>query len=397
MGAADVVGLDLQARDRVGPGGLGEDEVVVFLIGIGALGVLLDADHPFPDDPRLILEAGLVEKVTPGMRRLVVLPGEVGEVLPPRGEHDAVDLGSRPFPGQRDLLVDLRQPRPEAADRPLQRGVGTDQGPFPAEVPGGVVPVLDVDEPQFRPAPDEDFHGPDVQARRIAALAPGGLADEGRLGPLFEHDERVVHVHRPRAGERDEAEQRGLHLDPLGHIEQRPARPEGRMQGREGVGTGRDGVGEEVAFEQFRVLLDRRGQVEEHRPAELAGVGLPGDVRVDLLDPRRVVAAERLPERFQGRLLFGSGLDARRRREGMRLERPDIGAPPLLIFRSRPGERLEEAERLPPALDEPGWLLASLEESVEGRLGETARRGRCDCGCATHYGVALLYIFRVNV
>ena len=63
VGAADVVGLDLQAGDRVGAGGVREHQVVVLLVGVGALGVLLDPDHPLPDDPRLVLEARLVEQV----------------------------------------------------------------------------------------------------------------------------------------------------------------------------------------------------------------------------------------------------------------------------------------------------------------------------------------------
>ena len=63
---------------------LGEDQVVVLLIGVGALGVFLDADHSLPDDPRMVLQAPLVEQVAGGVGGLVVLPGEVGEVLPAR-------------------------------------------------------------------------------------------------------------------------------------------------------------------------------------------------------------------------------------------------------------------------------------------------------------------------
>ena len=93
----------------------------------------------------------------------VVLPGEVGQMLAAGGEHDAVDLGLGPLPGQRDLLVDLGQTRAQAADGPLQRGVAADDGPLAAEVPGGVVPVLDVDQPELRSLRQEDLERPDVQ------------------------------------------------------------------------------------------------------------------------------------------------------------------------------------------------------------------------------------------
>ncbi len=128
----------------------------------------------------------------------VVLAGEVGQVLLAGGEHHAVDLGVGPLPGQGDLLVDLRQPGAEAADGPLDRGIGADQGPLAAEVPGRGVPVLEVDEPELRPPADEQLDRPGVQGRGVAPADAGGLADEGGLGPLLEHDQRVVEVDPPR-------------------------------------------------------------------------------------------------------------------------------------------------------------------------------------------------------
>ena len=100
--------------------------------------------------------------------RHVVLPGEVGEMLAAGGEHDAVDLGLGPLPGEGDLLVDLGEPRPEPADGPLQRGVAADDGPLAAEVPGRVVPVLDVDEPEPGSLRQEDLERADVQRRGVS-------------------------------------------------------------------------------------------------------------------------------------------------------------------------------------------------------------------------------------
>ena len=112
-----------------------------------------------------------------------------------------------------------------------------------------------------------------MQRLRLAPAHAGGLADERRLGPFFEDDERVVQVDPLPARQADQAEQRRLDLDPLGDVQQRAAGPERRVERREGVGGGRDGVGQEVALEDLRMILRRRGQVDEDRPAELGRVG----------------------------------------------------------------------------------------------------------------------------
>ena len=173
------------------------------------------------------------------MGGLVVLPGEVGEVLPAGGEHDAVDLRPAPWPASATSWLTLasRDPRPPTVHCSAASGPTRARSRLKCQVPS--VPVLDVDEPELGPAADEDLDGPGVQRRGIAPVAPGGLADERRLGPFLEHDQRVVHVDPPLAGQADQAEQRGLDLDALGHVEQRPAGPERRVQGREGVGRRR--------------------------------------------------------------------------------------------------------------------------------------------------------------
>src|ERR1700722_10680550 len=122
----------------------------------------------------------------------MVLPREVGKMLTSRGEHHTVDLRRGALACERDLLVDLRQPRPEAADRPLDSGVAADDGALATEVPGVLVPVLDVDERQIRPVADEQLDGPAVQRRGVAATSACGLADERGLGAFFEDNERVV-------------------------------------------------------------------------------------------------------------------------------------------------------------------------------------------------------------
>ena len=120
-----------------------------------------------------------------------------------------------PGAGQRDLLIDLGQPRSQTADGPLDRGIGGDESPLAAEMPGGVVPVLDVDELELGTLTDEQLDGSRMQGRGVAATRLArGLADQGRLGPLLEHHERMVEVDPP-ARSRASADQR----------EQRDGRP----------------------------------------------------------------------------------------------------------------------------------------------------------------------------
>ena len=103
------------------------------------------------------------------------------------------------LPGERDFLVDLGQPRPETADGPLQRGIAADDGALAAEVPGGIVPVLDIDQPEVRSLRQEDFERADVQALGSSTgPQPARLAHQRGLGPFFEHDQRVAHVNAAR-------------------------------------------------------------------------------------------------------------------------------------------------------------------------------------------------------
>ncbi len=143
---------------------------------------------------------------------------------------------SAPWPAERDFLVDLGEPRAQAADGPLQRGVAPDQGPLAAEVPGRVVPVLDIDQPEPRALRQEDLDRPDVER-----LAPRRHRDRPIRGPEWLRPLPRARRgcgsdrHAPRWARPTRLNSGALDRDPLGHVEQRPARPERRMQRREDV------------------------------------------------------------------------------------------------------------------------------------------------------------------
>ena len=79
--AANVVGLDLQARDRVGVGLVGEQQVAALLEGVGLLGAGVDADHPAPDRGRAVGQDAAEGEVGDGVRGGVLLGGVEVEVL----------------------------------------------------------------------------------------------------------------------------------------------------------------------------------------------------------------------------------------------------------------------------------------------------------------------------
>ena len=99
----------------------------------------------------------------------------------------------------------------------------------------------------------EDLERPRREGRSLGPRrSPGRFADQGGLGPFLEHDQRVAQVDAALMGQPDQAEQRGFELDPPGHIEQRPAGPERRVQGGEDIVGGRDGLGQQIPVERAR-------------------------------------------------------------------------------------------------------------------------------------------------
>ena len=69
------------------------------------------------------------------------------------------------------MLIDFGQPAAQGADRPLQRGVATDQGVLMGEVPDAGAPVLQIDVAQPRaPAPTSSSIAPQCSPAAAASL-----------------------------------------------------------------------------------------------------------------------------------------------------------------------------------------------------------------------------------
>src|SRR5438105_9743578 len=96
MGAADVVGLDLEAGYRVRVRALREEEVARLLEGVGLLRARIDSDHAAPDGGRTTAEHAAEGQVRGRVRSGVLLLGVEVEVLAPAAGIGARDLGVGP-------------------------------------------------------------------------------------------------------------------------------------------------------------------------------------------------------------------------------------------------------------------------------------------------------------
>ena len=135
VGAAHVVGQDLEARDRVGVGALGEQQVARLLEGVGALGARVDLDHPAPHRAGAVGQDAAEGEVARGVGRRVLLQRVEVEVLAPARGVGAGDAAVRAGAGELGLLEDLAVGRAEAERDPVQRAVAADDGALRAEDP----------------------------------------------------------------------------------------------------------------------------------------------------------------------------------------------------------------------------------------------------------------------
>src|SRR4051794_3519122 len=128
-GADDLAGLDLQVRHRVGAGAVGEHQVAVELVGLGADGGGPDADVADPDGARVLaLQRALVEHVAAAVGHGVVDPEPVLLVLGLVGEVDAEELRAASGAGVLDVADQADEVAAEGHHDLLEGGVPADDG-----------------------------------------------------------------------------------------------------------------------------------------------------------------------------------------------------------------------------------------------------------------------------
>ena len=176
-GADDLAGLDLQVGHRVDPRAVGEDEVAVELVGVGAGGRGPDQHVADPHRVRVLaLERALVGDVAAAVGAVVVDEEPVLLVLAVVGEVQTVQLGLAARARVVDAGVEPHHVAAEGDDDRLERGVPADQRVVLGAVDGGVVPVLHGDDGQLGAVADDEL---DVGGAHGVA---GVVDDDDRLG-----------------------------------------------------------------------------------------------------------------------------------------------------------------------------------------------------------------------
>ena len=101
-----------------------------------------------------------------------------------------------------------------------------------------------------------------MEARQIGRLREL-LIHEGHV-TLGIGDEQQVRLHHAGGrGVRGQRLQRHPHLNASGHVQKDTALPQSTVQGRDGIGIDRHGLGHEVRFNEIGVLLHRAVEVAE--------------------------------------------------------------------------------------------------------------------------------------
>src|ERR1035437_1985426 len=184
MGAAHIVGEDLQLGFGIHHGVVGEDQVLVSLLGIGLLGVLADDDFAVEDGVRLAVEDALVELVAGAVRHGVADHRMIIDVLRAVDDVEAVQRGVGTFgEGGVDVVADQRAAEGNGMRR--ESRAASDGGLKGRNVERGKRFLLKFIVIHHGPVAYHDF------GDGVGEVGAGALVgfDDGALGPLAHEDE----------------------------------------------------------------------------------------------------------------------------------------------------------------------------------------------------------------
>jgi hypothetical protein len=194
--AADVIGLDFEAWDRIRSRLVAEHQVIISLVTIGFLRSRIDFDQASPNGARSVLENRFVEEVARAVRGDMVLESVVYQMLSIASEHHPVDLAARSRFYESDLLIYLRKARPHGGHGPLNRRISSDAGSLMGKVPYVLSPVLEVDVSQVRVPSLDQLQSAAVESAS-GGIGAGRFVEHGRLCPFLENDEGMGQIHSP--------------------------------------------------------------------------------------------------------------------------------------------------------------------------------------------------------
>ena len=134
VGAAELVRFDFQNRAGVAADFLAQHEIAIGLVGVGAVGVLFDFDHAGVIADGLVAQHILEKKVAGRVAGLVMLFGELAELLVVVEDADAVHETRAAFAFHDAFHVVALERRAEHAEHPVDLRVAGDVGAFEGEI-----------------------------------------------------------------------------------------------------------------------------------------------------------------------------------------------------------------------------------------------------------------------
>src|SRR4051812_1432663 len=155
--AADVVGEDLEARDRVRVGALGQQQVAALLERVGLLRARVDLDHPAPDRRRAVAQDPAERQIRNRVRRGVLLRRVEVDVLARVRRVGARDLGLGALAGELGLHPHAAAGGAEADGDPVELAVALHLGALCAEDPRLLVQILAADVAELGVLPDDEL------------------------------------------------------------------------------------------------------------------------------------------------------------------------------------------------------------------------------------------------
>ena len=357
VGAAHVVVHDLQHRYRVGVGGLGQQQVAVGLVGIGAAGALLDADQARVHAARGVAQRAFEKQVGGGVADHVRLQRVVVEELAAGPEEQSLQLGAGAGTVQHRFDAGLGEAAAEADVDDAHGGLLLRDHFLVGELPGVVAPALQRHVADVGAAAGEHLDRAAGQRGRLQGRREE-LVDVVELRAIAGHDQGVRQHRRPAAGRPELADERLLHAHAIGDVEEGAAAEERAMQRRQLVAFRIDAF-EQVLLHQLRVLAS--GLRERHEEHALGGELGPD---IDLAGLGAALAQHR-GRVFDG-VCGGAAVGWLPRLEDREVEALQVGAPPLLLGAGGHRQPLVGGPRRAPADADPFRLAVERGKLLHG-------------------------------
>ena len=163
MRAPHVVGFDFKTGYGIAAGLITQHQRIAALITVCLLRGRIDFDHASPDNTGVIPQDFFVKQVAVSPLCFMMLLCVITDLLAITGERYAVHFGSGSTTVQIDVLMNVRQFAAQTDNRPLQRSVAAHDAGLMREMPGILIPVLQLHVSQICIPADDQFDTTNMQ------------------------------------------------------------------------------------------------------------------------------------------------------------------------------------------------------------------------------------------